>query len=282
MKDWSLILYTLCLQAAAGIFVVSRLRVLGTSERSVRLRCLPLAGVLGVVGILASLTHLGSPLRAYMTMNNVGSSWLSREILFTVLFGVAWAICLIAEYWQVNGLAARDSFGGVAILTALGMVYSMSMIYRTTVVPSWTHLSTTVSFFATAGLIGAGAVLVRELLAKEKAERWITPLAVTVLVLMGIQTVTVATHLVYLGGAGPEAQRTAVLLMGPWLPWLWLRLGLLVLGAAILMAWAWQRWATAKAVQAVLPLAGASLAVMALGELLGRMLFFTTRIQIGL
>lgn len=282
MKDWSLILYTLILQAAAGIFVFSRLRMLASQERAVRLRCLPLVGVLGVIGVLVSFLHLGSPMQAYLTMNNVGTSWLSREILFTVIFGACWAVGMALEYWQSGGLAMRNSWHGVSVLAALGLIYSMSMLYRSTVVPSWMHVSTTISFFATAGLIGAGAVLVRELLAGEKAGGWITPLAVTVLVLMGVQTITVATHLVYLGGAGPQAQATAALLMGPWLPWLWLRLGLTVFGAAVLMAWAWQRWATVQAVKAVLPLAGAAVAVITLGEVLGRVLFFTTRVQIGL
>ena len=47
------------------------------------MRFLYLALGMGIAGVLASLTHLGYPLNTLKTMKNLGTSWLSREILLT-------------------------------------------------------------------------------------------------------------------------------------------------------------------------------------------------------
>lgn len=282
--DWSLILYTTFLQAAVGVFIVGRLLVFRSAEQAVRTRYLWTVGILGVMAVLASFTHMGSPLLAYLSMSNMGVSWLSREIFGTVLFGAAWLVSLLLEQKRWGTKVARDGWHALAGVVGLFTVYAMSMAYRTTVVPSWTHYTTTLSFFTTAGLIGAVGVMAGELLRGRKDQPIIglTALSAGALVLMGLQTVTIAAHLVYLGAAGPQAQATAALLAGPWQPLVWLRVALLVIGGGVLTAWTWGGWLMKKGPAALLPIGGTAAGLACLAELLGRVLFFATRVKIGL
>ncbi|MDF2626939.1 MAG: dmsC1, partial [Symbiobacteriaceae bacterium] len=90
--DWPLIIYTLCLQSAVGIYVVSRMVAWTQAEKPQRMRFLWLVGGLGVAGVIASTLHMGYPWNAVLTMSNLGTSWLSREIVLTISFGVAWIV----------------------------------------------------------------------------------------------------------------------------------------------------------------------------------------------
>lgn len=278
--DWALIIYTLCIQSAVGIYVVSRLVVAGEADKASRMRFLWLVGGLGVAGVLGSAMHLGNPANALLTMSNLKSSWLSREILFTILFAVAGVVSLVLEARAVGSTALRNGWAVVAGALGLGLVYVMSMIYRSMAFPSWTHFSTTTGFLATAGLIGTVAVFAGESLRKGDGEpRGMKGLLFGALAMLAVQMVTVASHLAYLGGAGKQAQMTAAMLTGDMAVLLWARVGLVVVGAAICLPWAWQQQGVKQKLSFVAP---AALALVGLGELAGRVLFYATRIKIGL
>ena len=92
-EEWSLVLFTLLAQTSIGIVISSQLVPIGDNKTAK-------TALLFAVGIMAaslavSLTHLGDPLGAYRTLANIGSSWLSREILFAgSYFGAALLLCL--------------------------------------------------------------------------------------------------------------------------------------------------------------------------------------------
>lgn len=280
--DWALIIYTLAIQSAAGIFVASRLVVAGETEKAIRMRLLWLVGGLGAVGLLASFLHLGSPLNALLTMSNLSSSWLSREILFTLLFAGAWLVSLVLEMRGVGSHGLRNGWAAVAGLLGLSLVYVMSMIYRSLAFPAWAHVSTTASFFATTGLIGTVAVFASQCMRKGDEEpRGMTALLFSALAMLVLQMMTISSHAAYLGSAGKEAQMTAAMLSGSLVGLLWARVALVVVGAAVVMPWAWRRMSLGK-LTAPAPVAGALVALVGLGELLGRLLFYVTRVKIGL
>lgn len=281
-EDLSLIIYTLALQSAVGIYLVSRMVLWNETDKAMRMRFLWLVGALGVIGVLASLTHLGYPLNALKTMSNLGTSWLSREILLTAAFGGAGIVSLVLERQEVGSVQTRNGWAALTGLLGLGLVYVMSMIYRTTAFPSWTHVGTTISFYATAGLIGTAAVFTGQCCQKgEQESKGMTALVIGALALLTVQMASIATHGVYLGSAGPEAQATAALMSGPYAVLYWARVAFVVVGAAIFMPLAWRRWAR-KQVQSLPQFAGAMVALVGLGELMGRILFYATRVKIGL
>src|SRR5699024_6256294 len=103
MHEWPLLIFTISMQAAiGGIFMLWIFIVRNKSKEEIemfRLSKIPLIVIAGLslVGLGASFAHLGTPTNAFNTLRNVGSSWMSREILVTGMFiglaflTVAWA-----------------------------------------------------------------------------------------------------------------------------------------------------------------------------------------------
>lgn len=282
VHDWSLIIYTLCLQSAAGIYVVSRAVAWKETEKARRMQLLWLVGGLGIAGVLASMLHMGYPWNAVLTMTNFRTSWLSREIVLTVSFGVAWLVSLLLERQGLGTTLMRNAWAVVASLLGLGLVGVMSMIYRSTAFPAWEHVSTTVGFYATAGLIGTTAVFAVQCCRQgEEEPKGLSALVIGALAILAVQMAAISAQGAYLGTAGPEAQATAALISGKY-AWLnWSGIVLTVVGAAIFMPLAWRRW-TLKNAASMPWLAGALVALVGLGELAGRVLFYATRVKIGL
>ena len=92
-QELALVAFTILAQMSVGAFVVLgivhiwAMRQAGEAEAD-RLADRALLAIVPtlVLGLLASLFHLGNPLNAYLAVLNVGSSWLSREILVGVMF----------------------------------------------------------------------------------------------------------------------------------------------------------------------------------------------------
>ena len=96
-RDWVLAAFTILSQMAVGAFLLTWLTHLRlrrkTGEAEVRGLCLGTLLAVGpilAVGLALSLVHLSAPLNAWRTLSNVRTSWLSREILFGLLFLVMW------------------------------------------------------------------------------------------------------------------------------------------------------------------------------------------------
>jgi len=102
-------------------------------------------------GMLASLVHLGTKKNAWRALGHLRRSWLSREILFTGLFGMGWLYTTLeSALWHrstLEPIALTATFG-------LGLVYSMAQVYRLPAVPAWNTWRTNVGFIVSALLLG--------------------------------------------------------------------------------------------------------------------------------
>ncbi len=101
-------------------------------------------------GMMASFAHLGTKRNAWRALNHLCKSWLSRELLFTILFGAGWLATagsgmLHADFPVIRWLAA---------LIGLELVHCMSRVYRLRTVPAWDTWLTEARFFLSAGLLG--------------------------------------------------------------------------------------------------------------------------------
>lgn len=159
VKTWALVAYTLLTQMSVGTFLVYWLSNLASrrspnveTERQVH-RPLPISAMLLVVGMVVSLFHLGRPLMAYRAVVNVSNSWLSREILFMVLYGVLGLLYIGAVRGRLLA-GLRSVLGWLVSLSGIGLIYSMSKIYMIEAVPSWNTPATPVAFFVAALLLG--------------------------------------------------------------------------------------------------------------------------------
>lgn len=159
MHEWALLFFTLMMQAAIGgmcMLWLFQIKLSQTVSQDVLFTTMkkPLMtiAVLSVAGMAASTIHLGTPTHAFYTISNLGTSWLSREILFTGLFIFGTLITLYLS------LKNKQVPAGVALVTALiGLadVFVMSSLYSHTFVNGWNSLNTYGAFYGTTLILGA-------------------------------------------------------------------------------------------------------------------------------
>lgn len=305
VREWALIAFTILMQLSVGAFVVLgavhffAVRAKGEVEAD-RLsdRALIAIGPVLVLGLIASLFHLGNPLNSYRAVANVGASWLSREILFSVLFTGVGAIFAFMQWKKISTFTVRTLIAGVAAVIGLAQVFSMSMVYQMPLQPAWDTAGTPVSFFTTTLLLGVlalGAAFVANYAymqrqapksTEKQAEllraslRWF---AVAAVVLVGVELVVVPLQTAYLASL-PEAaaQASAALLFTQFGLVLALRLVLVFVGAGILGLFLYRNATSPGRERILSTLAYTAFGLVLVSEVLGRFLFYAAHVKIGL
>ncbi len=157
--EWSLIVNSLLVQLASGIFIFSAIYqtiVPGSADSKTAMF---IAGPITLVSMVISLFHLGNPFRAYRSIRNLFTSWLSREVFFTSLFFALWGVYYISDIKGLN----IPSIVWLTVGAGLLSIISMANIYRYTGKPGWASLDTYTSFLSSIlilGCIGSVATLV--------------------------------------------------------------------------------------------------------------------------
>ena len=97
-----------------------------------------LGAVLTTIGIVASLWHLGKPLRVWRAFSQWRTSWMSREGVMAVATLFV-AILMVAPLPIPHELAMRP-LAALLALCALGTICSTAMIYASLKpIPAWRH-----------------------------------------------------------------------------------------------------------------------------------------------
>ena len=149
-----LALFTSIMQCAVGIVVFAGLASY-TSDTNVHQGLLLLGAIMATVGVSISLLHLGRPIMAMRTMMRVGTSWLSREILFTSAFaGLSWLALILSYVWGPDYEWVKPLTYGAG-LVGLVDVGAMAAIYMSSSVKAWPPSFVAIQFFATALAVGA-------------------------------------------------------------------------------------------------------------------------------
>ncbi|MFS7251427.1 dimethyl sulfoxide reductase anchor subunit family protein [Rahnella rivi] len=158
--EWPLMVFTVLGQCVVGAFIVLAMALLtqrsAEEQRRIHLSMFFLWALMAVA-FIASVLHLGSPLRAFNSLNRLGASPLSNEIgsgsLFFALGGIYWLLAMINKMPRLLG----KIWLVVTMLAGIGFVYAMCRVYEINTVPTWNNLYTAFSFELTV-LIG-GPVL---------------------------------------------------------------------------------------------------------------------------
>ncbi len=156
--EWPLVLFTVLGQSVAGAIIVAGLGWLSlnnNSEAQQRLvRSMFFLWLLMGIGFLASVIHLGSPLRAFNSLNRVGSSALSNEIasgaLFFAVGGIWWLLNILGKMPRI----LTKAWLLLTMLLGCLFVLEMTLVYQIDTVPTWYNGYTTASFFLTMVLCG--------------------------------------------------------------------------------------------------------------------------------
>lgn len=112
--EWPLMIFTVFGQCVVGGFIVLALALMKgdlrpESQQRV-IACMFGLWVLMGIGFIASMLHLGSPMRAFNSLNRVGSSALSNEIasgsIFFAVGGIGWLLATLKKcrpYYAICG-----------------------------------------------------------------------------------------------------------------------------------------------------------------------------------
>lgn len=266
--ETALLIFSFCMQAAIGIMLFMTLSHILYKGRNFKGAAATAAG-LSVIGVLASLAHLGQPLAALNSLFNLGSSWLSREVLFNGMFmGVAVLYALV-QWFKAD--ASTLSAGLRWLGSGIGLIdiFAMGKLYTSASVPVWQGINTFVDFYATA--IAAGAVLFLVVSMKELQNLDRKIFGYFVLAAVIVQAAVAIPYAINLGLGGPAAQASAEILSG--MSFIISIKWILVLGGAVILLLPTYQKSIKVATQSS-SLIYVSLAALMCGQFIGRYVFY--------
>lgn len=282
MKERSLVAFTLMSQMAVGAFwVLGALHFWAGAADADALadKALWAVPVAMILAVLASFFHLGTPLKAWRAFASLRSSWLSREILFAVLFTGASGLLAGLEWFKLGTVAARSFTAWAGGLLGLLLIYSMANAYRLRTVPAWDTWMTPASFFITTFLLGGlavGAFWVLGVATDTPAGRlrpslqWI---ALGAVVLLSVELVITSLWIAGLAAGRGAASRAAARITQRRRSVFRLRLALAVLGVAVAGV-VLSPWGEG-------PMMSLAIGLVLASEVLGRLLFYEARVRHG-
>lgn len=304
LSELPLVIFTIIAQMSVGSFVVLGLIHLFGARAGrdvidkVSDPALYAIGPILVLGLLASMMHLGTPIRAVNALRHLDSSWLSREILFGLLFAAFGGAFAFSQWFKWLTPRLRQVLAGLAAVVGLALIWSMTMVYLLPTVPAWDSWATPARFFATTFLLGSlavGAALVvtadvrRRLgtAADEASHRVIMSslrgIAIGAIAMLGVEFVVLPLYLGQLATDGSAAAAaSAGTLVSTYGTYAVAELVLVFLGVALLgvfLSRLDKRLSVTKML-AVAPVA--AFVLVFAGEIIGRMLFYASYARVGL
>lgn len=161
-----MILFTVLAQMSVGAFitlgVINILAPIKFDRETVERATDPAIYAIGptlVLGLFASIFHMNDVFNVFNVFRNVGTSWLSREIIFGIAFAAFGFIFALMQWFKIGTRTLRKIIAGVAAVMGIALVWSMAMIYMSVAaVPAWNTWIIMFHFFATAILLGSLAV----------------------------------------------------------------------------------------------------------------------------
>lgn len=289
VREWALVAFTLLLQTSVGVLLVaavfhsfvSRGSMHG-SVRALELPVLVAAGV-AVLGLVASLAHLGHPAQAWLALTNARASWLSREIVLAVLFTASTAVTAAAFPTGIGSPALRRFLTIAAAVFGVAAIYAMSRLYMVPAQPAWNRMVTPLTFFATSVLLGAVVVIaispgtLRS--APGTTSVWLVQnraLVSLAIGLLALQLLLLPLQIAAFAGEPAAAVSTAAI--GHTATWLAASRTIVALAATILLAGILRGRPPSAMSPAVVR--GAALALVALSEILGRVIFYASSVRL--
>lgn len=152
MGEWTVVLFTVLSQMAAGAFVTLWILDQMTNKIEDETGAFAAKGIVLItaIGLAVSTGHLGHPLEAYRALSHLGTSWLSAEAL---LFGIFLVLALVYCYQWHRGLD-RKLIGAAGAMVAAAAVVSSGMIYVLPARPAWNNFGPVLFFLLTAAALG--------------------------------------------------------------------------------------------------------------------------------
>jgi len=276
--EWPLMIFTVLGQCVAGGFIVMALALLtGISDRVLQKRvhwAMIVLWVLMGIGFMASVLHLGSPLRAFNSLNRIGNSALSNEIasgsVFFAVGGFWWLVTVLGKMPQALG----KIWMVLTMILGVFFVWMMCKVYLIDTVPTWYSVYTPLTFFLTMFIGGPllGYLLLRVAGVTGWGMRLLPAISLLAIVASAVVMMLQSTELATIHSSIAQAS-ALVPQYGALMSW-----RLLLLSAA-LICWIVPQLKGGLASPAVLTFA---FVLMIAGELIGRGVFYGLHMTVGM
>ncbi len=304
-NEWALVVFTVVMQMAVGAFVIlggvhffaARRNGIDEADK-LSDRALLAIGPVVVLGLLVTFLHLGNPINAPRAIAHFATSWLSREIILSLTFGILGAAFAFMQWRKISSATVRNALALIVAAVGLVLVFTMSMVYQLVTIPAWNTVATTVAFFITTFLLGSlalGAAFVanfwyvrRKNMDPQNVQysmlatslRWIALISIA---LLGLQFVVIPLYLSQLAAGGNPAAIASVDVISQQNGVVFaLRLILLFVGAGLFAVFVYQNAASESKLRIVSSLAILAFTLVLISEILGRYLFYISMVGIGL
>lgn len=281
-EEWPLLMFTLLTQLAVGTYifitVIRSLKKKIDSKQSIKITKFGmfLIGPIMLLAFVASVFHLGDPFGAYRSIGNLGSSWLSREIIFAGGFFALW---IVTYYLDRKGVW-NQIVGWVTSIVGLGAIFSMASIYATSIKPAWSDVNTYLAFYGTTILFGAVTSMLVIMLSKEEKPEGLANILKGIglvgLAAIVIQLIYLPVYVAGLSSSGLAGIESASLITNEYAIATIIRWGLSIVGLAI-FGYVFFRKSEPKTQYTVFYTA---FALVLVGEFLGRYIFYATGVSI--
>ncbi|MFA5536533.1 MAG: DmsC/YnfH family molybdoenzyme membrane anchor subunit [Bacillota bacterium] len=268
MGETSLLVFSLCMQAAIGIMLFSFITQMVFKDKQFKMAAVTTA-VLAVIGVFASFAHLGHPLSALNVLGRFGQSWLSTEAVLSGVFAGVAILYVLFLYLRANDRNLSVGLSGIGSVLGLVVVLSMAKVYTVSSVPIWQGANTFVDFYATTIALGALLFLIASINELKDVSKKL--FGYSILAAVVLQAASAVPHVLGLNEMGSAAQGSLQILNGMstlvWAKWL------LILGGAGVALYP----ASARVKEDARPnvnifiTAGAALVI---GQIIGRYLFY--------
>ncbi|MHB8778262.1 MAG: dimethyl sulfoxide reductase anchor subunit family protein, partial [Anaerolineales bacterium] len=166
VREWTLPVYTILMQIAVGaLFVLWLIRTRATSkfspgdiDRIIRNPILVISFTI-MVAMIGAHFHLSKPYRSFLAVLNFKSSWLSREIAFTVSFFITTVSVWYLTRYQNTHRKLISNIGWLAVFLGFILIYCMARVYLLPTQAAWNSLTVILSFYITTLLLGGMTIV---------------------------------------------------------------------------------------------------------------------------
>jgi anaerobic dimethyl sulfoxide reductase subunit C (anchor subunit) len=305
LREWALPVYTILMQLAIGALLsLWIIRTLNSSkygkEKMDQFTTMPVLIIFStiIVAIIGSHFHLSKPLLSFLAIRNFRYSWLSREIVFTIIVFICTGLLLYMLRYVKGYHRLKVGLGWGAILAGFVTVYCMASIYLLPTQIAWNSSVTIISYYVVMLLLGTTSLMVILLMDLRFSEGeapadldmrtqiikrsaiWLTlsaTIAALLVVAIGIYQIE---HL--RTNELSSAQASLQLLLDLYKPLLIMRIGLTIVGVVWLIAVVGYFIKTQRSFMKLLGPVYIACILVLIGEIIERFLFYATHVRIGI
>ncbi len=280
-----LIGFTLFSQLSVGALILYNLIIFlptfrNKTHRPSQFKTIPIM-VLGfiLIAVLFSVFHLGKPFKALNTLENISSSWLSREIMILVAYfafsGIFTLFIFTMSDWKRLMLVTLN----LATFSGIILIFTMSRIYSSLPIPAWQAIFTFLNFVAATLSLGAALLLMIQIkkgsLSGQQSLAWILG------IVLFLEILFIPVFLSYLDQNSTASQLSLKLLLEDFSLIFYLRLGFQILSLAFIFKAIYNiRSDTDENKKLIWPVIGAACCIF-FNEILGRILFYAIEVPFG-